>query len=374
MIFVDEYNVKNYESFNDASSTTIKMNDSLDEAKEILETCDKNLSDDVFMGPSCEACKEGLTNAKEKISSLMDNFLVIKDYLEQTAENYKNGDENAAKEIISIDDKIGIVTNKSTSKEDIDLASIKEGTKVWDAANKYASEIENADYATVRDDMFAVTTTEYINGQPVEVTHIIINNPDQINGAPANGTYGSGLEKSSDAAKRLNSSILINGSHFNSDGTEDLRGQNHIAIVNGQIKRDGVSGGNELLLDNKGNIYNAYGKSAQQLVNDGVKYSFSCHSTQVIENGNTSPSYREGRLYKRTVIGQVGPGEYYITTDTNANNRLSDTAEYLKNKGCVNAYSLDQGGSVSLVRNNDLINNPSDSNGERAVGDFLYFT
>ena len=372
---MSEYNVKNYECFNDAASTVKKMNESLDEAKDTVSTCEKNLSDDIFMGPACDACKEGLTNAKEKITSLMDNFLVIGDYLEGTAENYKNGDKNAEKQIISTDNKLSIVTGKSTSAKDIDLASVKEGTRVSNAADKYAGEIENADYATVKDNLFTVTSTEYINGQPVEVTHVVINNPDQINGAPANGTYGSGLEKSSDAAKRLNSSILINGSHFNySNGTEDLSGNNNIVIVNGQIQKDGVSGGNELLLDNNGNIYNAYGKSAQQLVDDGVKYSFSCHSTQVIENGDTSPSYREGRLWKRTVIGQVGPGEYYITTDTNANNRLSDTAEYLKNKGCVNAYSLDQGGSVSLVRNNDLINNPSDSNGERAVGDFLYFT
>jgi exopolysaccharide biosynthesis protein len=34
---------------------------------------------------------------------------------------------------------------------------------------------------------------------------------------------------------------------------------------------------------------------------------------------------------------------------------------------------MDQGGSVSLVRNDTLINNPSDGS-ERAVGDFLYFT
>ena len=222
--------------------------------------------------------------------------------------------------------------------------------------------------------LFTTTTTENINGQPVKVTHIVINSGDQINGAPANGSYGNGLEKSSSAANRLNSSILINGSHFSSNGTEDLKGANNIVIVNGQIKKDGTSGGNELLLDKNGNIYNAAGKSAQELVNNGVKYSFSCHSTQVIQNGDISPSYRETRNYKRTVIGQSAPGEYYIITDTTSNNKLSDTAEYLKKKGCQNAYSLDQGGSVSLVRDKTLINNPSDSTGERPVGDFLYFT
>ena len=155
-----------------------------------------------------------------------------------------------------------------------------------------------------------------------------------------------------------------------------MKGANNIVIVNGEVKQNGTSGGNELLLNKDGRIYNAYGKTADQLVNEGVKYSFSCHSTQVIENGDTSPSYRETKAYKRNVIGMTQPGEYYIVTDKTGNNVLSDTAEYLKSKGCTNAYSMDQGGSVSLVRNNDVINNPT-GNGEdglRSVGDFLYFT
>jgi len=265
--------------------------------------------------------------------------------------------------------------NENTSNKNIDTSKIKEGTRVANAVNQYQDEIANADYATVSENLFTTTTTTTINGQPVKLTHVIINDPSQLNGAPANGSYANGLEKASSAAKRLNSSILINGSHFDySNGAEDLRGTNNIVIVNGEIKHDGYSGGNELLIDNSGRIFNAYGKSAQELVNSGVKYSYACHSTQVIENGDTSPSYREGNLYKRTVIGMTEPCEYYIVTDTTYGNSLSGTAEYLKSKGVTNAYSLDQGGSVSLVRNDTLINNPSDENGERAVGDFLYFT
>ena len=288
---------------------------------------------------------------------------------------------------INIGDEInipGVISNKQTqssfkdkvtNKKAIDLTKVKKGTNVSEAINKYSQEIENAEYATVSENLFTTTTTDYIHGEPVIVTHVVINNPNQINGAPANGSYGNGLEKSSAAANRLNSSILINGSHFNyNDGTEDLSGANDIVIVNGVVKHDGVSGGNELLLDDKGNIFNVSGKSAQQLVNEGVKYSFSCHSTQVIVNGDTSPSEAEKNLYRRTVIGQSAPGEFYIITDTTENNKLSDTAEYLKSKGVINAYSLDQGGSVTLIRNNDLINKPSDDAGERAVGDFLYFT
>ena len=374
-----EYEVSDYGIFNDAVNTASTLQEKLETSKTDIETCGTKLQNgSIFMGPICDSCTEGLSKATSNIEILTDNYTAIKNYLIETADTYQKGDKDAEKVIEGItgSDPISLnISNQSTDKKNIDTSNVKSGSNVANALQKYQNELDNAEYATVSENLFTTTTTDYINGQPVKVTHIVINNGNQINGAPANGTYGNGLERSSSAANRLNSSILINGSHFDyGSGKEDLKGANNIVIVDGQIKRDGVSGGNELLLDNYGNIFNAYGKSAQELVNNGVKYSFACHSTQVIENGNTSPSYREGKSYKRNVIGQTAPGEYYIITDTNYSNRLCDTAEYLKSKGVKNAYSLDQGGSVSLVRDKSLINNPSDESGERAVGDFLYFT
>lgn len=213
-----------------------------------------------------------------------------------------------------------------------------------------------------------------INGQDVFLTHIKIKDGTHINGAPANGSYGSGLEKTSSAAKRLGATIAINGSHFDySDGSQDLSGPNNIAIVNGEIKKNGTSGGNELLIYEDGHIGNAQGKTAQELVDSGVKYSFSCHSVPVIQNGDITRSYEEHNIKARTVIGQTNSGDYYIVTDTSPA-VLSDTAKYLQEKGVVNAYSLDQGGSVTLVNNGNVINSPSDDGGERSVGDILYFT
>lgn len=275
--------------------------------------------------------------------------------------------------IRSINSKL---SNTNTENKSIKLDELEPNTRVTKAIDKYSDEIKNADYATISKNLFTTTTTENINGSPVQVTHVVINNPNQIKAAPANGSYGNGLEKPSEAAKRLNSAILVNGSHFDlsGDGTQDLKGANYIAISNGQIKTDGNSGGQEMLLDKSGRIFNSYGRSAQDLVNSGVDYSFSCHSTQVIENGDTSPSQREGRAYKRTVVGMKEPCEYYITTDQTGGNILSNTANYLQSKGCTNAYSMDQGGSVALARNDKLINQVNSNEGERAVADFLYFT
>ncbi len=365
----ENFGFSNYEVFNDAISHTKTANEAITSAETEIKGCQSQLgSDAIFMGPIADSCKDEFNKISVQISSMEENFTSIASFLSSTSDTYKGKDNTASNKIINTG-----IKNESTSKKRIDTKNIKSGTKVSKALTKYKDELEGAEYATVNDKIFTTTKTEMINGQPVKVTHVVINDPSQINGSPANGSYGNGLETSSSAANRLNSAILVNGSHFRSDGQEDLQGANNIVIVNGEIKKDGVSGGQELLLDSDGNIYNAAGKSAQQLVDDGVKYSFACHSTQVIENGDTSPSYNEPRHYMRTVIGQTNPGEYYIVTDTTENNVLSDTAEYLKGKGCDNAYSLDQGGSVTLVRDNNVINTPRDGS-EREVGDFLYFT
>ena len=361
---MSDHSVSNYGIFDNAVSTTTNVGTEVSNAQTTLQEAQSKLSDEsIFMGPIQQDCVQNLTAAGTKISAHIENFKTISSYLQTASSSYKSTDDKAA-------------SNIKDKAKNVNTTGIQNGSNVANAVVKYKDELNKADYATVDKNLFSTTTTETINGQPVKVTHVVINNGSQINGAPANGNYGSGLETASSAAKRLNSSLLINGSHFDGNGTEDLKGANNIVIVNGQIKKDGTSGGNELLLDSNGNIFNAYGKTAQELVDSGVKYSFACHSTQVIENGDTSPSYREPNQYKRNVIGQAAPGEYYIITDTNYNNRLSDTAEYLKSLGVQNAYSLDQGGSVTLVRDDDVVNNPSGegANGERPVGDFLYFT
>ena len=358
-----------YSVFTDASKNINTANKAIEQAEDDLKVCQTQLGNEaIFMGPIADTCKDEFTKISLQISSMKENFNAMNTYLSTTSENYKTTDSNESKKIIESG-----IKNQKTNKKNINTDNIKSGTNVSNALSKYKDELENAEYATVNDKIFTTTTNETINGQPVKVTHVVINDPSQINGAPANGSYANSVETASSAASRLNSTILVNGSHFISDGREDLKGGNHIAIVNGQIETDGVSGGQELLLDNNGNIYNAEGKTAQELVDAGVKYSFACHSTQVIENGDISPSYNEPEKYIRTVIGQSNPGEYYIVTDTTENNALSDTAQYLADKGCNNAYSLDQGGSVTLVRDDEVINEPRDGS-ERQVGDFLYFT
>lgn len=261
----------------------------------------------------------------------------------------------------------------SGANKQIDLSKVKEGSKVAKALEKYGDEIKNATYAKINENIFLLITDTTVAGSSCYVSHIVVENPKQIFGEPANGTYASGLETSTSAAKRTGASLVINGSHFDySNGAEDLKGNNHIIIADGEVKASGYAGGMEICLDNNGRMFTS-NKSSEELLNEGVVYTFSSHGAPMITNGAIDPvCYQETRAYNRTVIGMVEPCDYYVVTDTSYQSQTS-TANYLLEKGCTFAKSLDQGGSVSLTFDGKLINNPTDGS-ERAVGDFICFS
>ena len=289
---------------------------------------------------------------------------------------YYDSDNSKTNKLISGED---YKKAKEEEKEKIEKAAKEEeevkaavGTRVAEAQKKYGDDVARALKNEVSENMFYTVTEETINGHKVYVTHIVINDGSQINGEPANGQYGSGLETSSSAANRVGAKLLINGSHFNySDGSQDLSGANDVVIVNGKVVSGTTAGGMEICLDKDGKLFTAPpGTSAQDLVNMGVKYTFSSHDSHLIGNGQKYSEAVE-KTYNRTVIGMTEPGEYYIVTGTTGE---YDVENYLYDKGCTFAKSMDQGGSVSLVAGGDLVNTPTDSSGERAVGDYLYFT
>ena len=261
---------------------------------------------------------------------------------------------------------------KSTSTKEIDLNGAKKSQRISQALQKYGSEIENATYAKVNDKMFMTVVPTFVNGKKCLVSHVVVNDPSQIYGEPANGSYASGLERPSSAAQRTGAQLVINGSHFSYDnGSEDLKGTNNIVIADGQIRSNGTAGNMEICLDKNGKLFTS-NKSAEQLQNEGVVYTFSSHGAPMIENGSISPiCSQETRIYKRTVIGMVEPCDYYIVTDEDGQSQTV-TAQFLLDKGCTFAKSLDQGGSVALVYEGNMLNTPSDGS-ERAVGDFICF-
>ncbi len=272
--------------------------------------------------------------------------------------------------------------------KEIDFSEIVPGSPVALAIEKYKDELINAKYAVVTKDIFIAVTEDTIDGSPHYVSHVVINDPSQIQGLLANGSYRSGMETPTSAATRADTRLLINGSHFDQDtmdGRQDLRpvingnvNYNRMTIFDGKVMEGDAAGSMEICLDKDGRLFTPnMGTSSQQLVNDGVKFSFSSQDCHLINNGNYNVDGQDGPK-ESSVIGMTEPGEYYILTGESTN---VGEADYLWNKGCTFAKSMDQGGSVALVMKingeQKLIRTSTfphtGQEDERAVGDFLAF-
>ncbi len=368
-----EVSIQNFSSsVNTFSSTTPSFNTS--EVNSIISSYISSISTDL----------KNLTTSSNSYVNLVDEAtsLYQQNEANKTAIDISNvlginldgsptttSDNTTSKEKVS---DIDLSNTKSTNTKQIDLESAKKSSRISQALAKYGNEISNATYATVNGTMFMTVTPTVINGKKCLVSHIVVENPSQIYGEPANGSYANGLETPSSAAKRTNAKLLINGSHFSYDnGSEDLKGTNNIVIADGKIKTNGTAGNMEICLDKNGRLFTS-NKTAEQLKNEGVVYTFSSHGAPMIENGSISPiCSQETRIYNRTVIGMVEPCDYYVVTDLDTQSQTT-TAQFLLDKGCTFAKSLDQGGSVALVYDGNMINPPRDGS-ERAVGDFICF-
>jgi len=215
------------------------------------------------------------------------------------------------------------------------------------------------------------------------LAHIKVDSPDQIKGGLANDTYG-GFEKPSDAAKRLNWILGINGSYFDWD-TGKPKGER--PVIKGGVSvgtPDAVTTGNEICLMADGTFFTPEkGLDACQLIEMGVRESWTTYDPLMISDGKKqrpeviNPSHPVGsKNYPRTAIGMVKPCEYYIIVagDLTEESGVSfvKMQEVFYDLGCVHARSFDGGGSSSLVFKDTLINLPKGGS-ERAVVDFLYF-
>ena len=103
----------------------------------------------------------------------------------------------------------------------------------------------------------------------------------------------------------------------------------------------------------------------------------------LIHNGAPSDDvvYGDGPYYEsvgpRTAVGRLADGRDVIATldgrqpDYSIGMTPFEFAEFLVSIGVVEAGGLDGGGSTTLVAGGQLMNQPSDPEGERAVGTAL---
>lgn len=179
----------------------------------------------------------------------------------------------------------------------------------------------------------------------------------------------------------------INGDFFkmNDEGTENLIQPRGLTIKDGQIltplvewtffgiKKDGTPViGDPTTFDSlKDELQHAVGGDSGYLVKNGVATSSNdaagCHS-----QNSVAPRTAIGIKADNSIVMVVVDGR----TTESAGLVLTDLAQHMLAKGCVNAINLDGGGSSSMAikgSNNTFapINKPSDAAGERPVGNGL---
>lgn len=80
---------------------------------------------------------------------------------------------------------------------------------------------------------------------------------------------------------------------------------------------------------------------------------------------------------QRLAIGQLGPMEYLIIAASGPEQKkgtgltIRELVSLAVEKGCIQAYNLDGGSSVTICLNGQRVNSPKTKN--RAVGDIIYF-
>ncbi|MDK0553179.1 phosphodiester glycosidase family protein [Clostridium perfringens] len=205
--------------------------------------------------------------------------------------------------------------------------------------------------------------------------NIKLSSGNQIKSAFADDKFNlRNREKTSDIAKRHNAILAINGAAagFN---------KSSYVIRDGIIYRDTRLDCAPLVIQKDGDfrIYDD-DLSGEELVERGAMHTYDfgpdlIRGGEIVDYGNTW--YKEG-LAPRTVIGQKGPLEYVILvvdgrSEESVGMSLYDTAVELKDRGCYWGYNLDGGGSTTLYFNGEVLNTPSDWNGERKISDILYF-
>lgn len=96
------------------------------------------------------------------------------------------------------------------------------------------------------------------------------------------------------------------------------------------------------------------------------------------EQEGSSRAFAETR-HPRTAVAKLRDGKLILAvidgrSETSGGIGLEDLAAYLLELGAVDAMNLDGGGSSTMYLNGKVINQPSDKEGERKVGDALVVT
>ena len=251
-------------------------------------------------------------------------------------------------------------------------------TPATQAALTLQNELAESLYSHTSDSIFVTIRKYRTEESEYLLTHVIINDPSQIQSGLSHDSYGGERERPSDASKRMGWVVGVNGSNFNwGTGKPEYAG---VCIKNRKVMDGSRTNGMEICLKEDGTLFSPPGGlSGEDLLAMGVRDSWSCGDTLLIDggrgvnNGIQSHQYR----YPRTAVGMVKPGEYYLITAGSGHYKGGMTYDEVRNvlldHGCTYGKCMDGGGSSTLVFENCVVNVPAEGI-ERPVADYLFFS
>lgn len=141
-----------------------------------------------------------------------------------------------------------------------------------------------------------------------------------------------------------------------------------------------------LIIDNQGDFHLfTHAESEEALKQyEGNTYQCFCFGPNLVRDGelvedlsHTGNTVHGETRQPRTAIGQVEPLHYILVVAEGRNSRsggvtMDRLASYMQELGCVQAYNLDGGASSMMYMGGNIMNNLTDE-GERYIGDILYF-
>lgn len=187
-------------------------------------------------------------------------------------------------------------------------------------------------------------------------------------------------ERTSVIAKRKGAVIAVNGDYYNAR-------RKSIVIRNGKLYRS--TPWHDVAAIYKDGTMRTFSKTAvtsDSLMKDGALQVFGFGPILLDQNGKMFELDQQNKQNSnyasnpRTGIGYIRPNHFVlVVVDGRKPSKgrkgmtRDEFAKLFESLGCKSAYNLDGGGSSTMVFMGKVINHPSDSAGERKVGDIIYF-
>ena len=103
MAATEEYGFSDYSIFDNARQTATSFYNATDDVKTVAGQASEIVKDSArFKGPASEACTAYVTALAESLGTSMENYDILKKYLDDVSASYKSGDDKARKDLLSV--------------------------------------------------------------------------------------------------------------------------------------------------------------------------------------------------------------------------------------------------------------------------------